>query len=501
MPISKQSGESKDKFISRCMSAEAGKFPDEKQRYAVCIGYWGDANLVKDAKPITAASNEANRAIVAEYWGLGPEKASEHHDANPDFWDSFAKAMMVDTAESRRMLCANCEYFNNTTEAMALMDAVPMDAFDNDGGGRGYCEKFDFICHNLRTCRDWEPKEFDAEAVLQDCNSGDTNSRMAHKFVDSAKIGTVKRTSEGYVVARAKAVRSGVQDYLASELGLMGNHIVRVMRPEEEVFAADSIQSFVHAPVTIEHPAELVDADNWSKLAVGEVGSGVLRDGEFLALDLMLKDAAAIRAFDGGKKELSAGYTAEIEFVDGAEGYDAIMRNIRINHLALVDKARAGYQARIGDGAANQWGAAPLTTAKEVPTMEMKAVAIGDKAIQVAATDADALKKLLDEKDEFIGQLKAEVADAKAKILSDEEIEAKAQAIADMKAMREKVKEVFGDEAAKEPDAEIRGMFKVIDKAPKLNDTARAAIGDAMKGKADAPDEWDQVITKMKKGK
>ena len=28
--------------------------------------------------------------------------------------------------------------------------------FDKDGGGRGYCHKFEFICHNLRVCKAWE---------------------------------------------------------------------------------------------------------------------------------------------------------------------------------------------------------------------------------------------------------------------------------------------------------------------------------------------------------
>lgn len=334
---------------------------------------------------------------------------------------------------------------------------------------------------------------------LQDSASSDSVASMTHKFLDRANIGTVRKTSEGYVTARAKAVRTGVQDYRASELGLMGNHIVRVMRPEEEVFAVDSVKGFAHAPVTNDHPPEMVDAENWAKYAVGEVGANVMRDGEFLALDLMLKDAAAIAAFDSGKKELSAGYTAEIEFVDNHPDYDAVMKNIRINHLALVDKARAGSEARIGDSAANQWGIAPLTT-DEAPKMDMKAVAIGDKAINVKAEDADTLKKLLDEKDEFIGQLKAEVADAKAKILSDAEIEAKAQAIADMKAMREKVREVFGDEAAKEPDAEIRGMFKVIDKAPAADDAARKALGDAMKKKSEEKDDPWAVVNAKKKG-
>lgn len=324
---------------------------------------------------------------------------------------------------------------------------------------------------------------------------------MMHKFLDKATIGTVNRTSEGYVTARAKAVRAGVQDYRASELGLMGNHIVRVMRPETEVFAVDSVKGFAHAPVTNDHPAEMVDADNWRALAVGEVGANVMRDGEFLALDLILKDAAAIKAFDGGKKELSAGYTAEIEFVDGVAEYDAIMKNIRINHLALVDAARAGSEARIGDSAANQWGVSPLTTSNEVPKMEMKAVAIGDKAVQVAATDADTLKAIVDAKDAAIGELKAQLADAQAKILSDEAIDALVKDRADAMARREAVKAKFGDEAIKDAsDAEILGMFKVIDKAPAADDTARKALGDAMKMKSEEKDDPWAVVNAKKKG-
>lgn len=324
---------------------------------------------------------------------------------------------------------------------------------------------------------------------------------MMHKFQDKATIGTVKRTSEGYVTARARAVRAGVQDYRASELGLSGDHIVRVMRPSDEVFAVDSVKGFAHAPVTNDHPPEMVDAENWAKYAVGEVGANVMRDGEFLALDLMLKDAAAIAAFDSGKKELSAGYTAEIEFVDGVAEYDAVMKDIRINHLALVNKGRAGSQARIGDSAANQWGVSPLTTVNEVPEMEMKAVAIGDKAINVAATDADTLKAIVDAKDAAIGELKAQLADAQSQILTDEQMQVKVKDMADAMARRDAVKAKFGDEAVKDAsDAEILGMFKVIDKAPAADDAARKALGDAMKKKSEEKDDPWAVVNAKKKG-
>jgi hypothetical protein len=323
------------------------------------------------------------------------------------------------------------------------------------------------------------------------------------KFTDRAIIGTTKATQEGYLIATARAVRTGIQDYRASELGMVGNHIVRVMRPEEEVFAADSLQSFSHAPVTINHPAELVDADNWRSLAVGEVSSDVLRDGEFLAVPLILKDAAAIKSVADGKRELSAGYTADMEAAPEGVGYDFVQRNIRINHLALVDKARAGSKARIGDGADN-WGIAPLTTTDEAPHMELKAVAFGDKAIKVAPEDAETLTKIVSDKDNTIGELTAKLADAESKVLTDEQVQEKAKAIADAMSRREKVKARLGDAADKMTDAQIEGALTVIDATPAPDDAARKALMDRKPAKVDDKDngqsEYEKRLANAYKG-
>ena len=112
---------------------------------------------------ITAQQNNQVMANMKKNWHLGPEKASVMPDDNNLFWMSIADIWDVEEEQARRMLCANCEYFNNTVEAMKDMEAVPINKYDKDGGGRGYCEKFDFICHNLRVCQAWEPKEFISE--------------------------------------------------------------------------------------------------------------------------------------------------------------------------------------------------------------------------------------------------------------------------------------------------------------------------------------------------
>lgn len=111
----------------------------------------------------SAAENAATRDFVAKEWSLGPAQASVDPKANGPYWRKMASLWQLTEAEARRQLCANCEYFNNTPAMQEKMEAIPLDKFDMDGGGRGYCEKFDFICHNLRTCQAWEEKEFNRE--------------------------------------------------------------------------------------------------------------------------------------------------------------------------------------------------------------------------------------------------------------------------------------------------------------------------------------------------
>jgi hypothetical protein len=119
----------------------------------------------------TAAKNVANRAKVIKNWALGPTKASVEPAANSEYWQQMADLWEIDEAQARRQLCANCEYFDNTPAMQENMESVPLDKFDRDGGGRGYCVKFDFICHNLRVCQAWEEKPFaepEDEAEVED---------------------------------------------------------------------------------------------------------------------------------------------------------------------------------------------------------------------------------------------------------------------------------------------------------------------------------------------
>lgn len=108
----------------------------------------------------TDAQNYAVMLDLQKNWNLGPEKASEDPMANPDYWRKMAEVWNTTEDQARRQLCANCEYFNNTPDALASTDNVSFNKYDADGGGRGWCHKFDFICHNLRTCQAWEERKY-----------------------------------------------------------------------------------------------------------------------------------------------------------------------------------------------------------------------------------------------------------------------------------------------------------------------------------------------------
>lgn len=179
-------------------------------------------------------------------------------------------------------------------------------------------------------------------------------------FADRLTLDKPRRTSDGYLVVRAKSARTGVYQYTGAEVdpenkhGLRDEAIVNVLRDEATVFDKKAVHSFIGKPITDDHPHEAVTAENWRDHARGVV-MGAVRDGEHLSFDLMLTDAAAITAVDGGKRELSNGYAAELEFGDftAADGTACPVRqaSVRGNHVALVDRGRAGPECSIADAA------------------------------------------------------------------------------------------------------------------------------------------------------
>lgn len=195
-------------------------------------------------------------------------------------------------------------------------------------------------------------------------------------------------TDEGFLKVPARVARTGIQEYLARELGLDGdpNRIVRVYRPPEEVFAPDSLSTYDTSDITNDHPKELVTAATYKGIAVGVVRGPGRQDGDFVAADLIVKDQKTINDINAGKCEVSAGYTAIYVYAPGftADGqpYDYIQREIRINHVAIVDRARAGANARVFDHT-------PESNMTHKVTLDSgSSVEVSDAATAVAITDA-----------------------------------------------------------------------------------------------------------------
>lgn len=250
----------------------------------------------------------------------------------------------------------------------------------------------------------------------------------------SYRITRREYTDEGFLRVPGKVARTGIQDYLASELGLPGdpNRIVKVYRPPEEVFNADSLASYNGADITLNHPKGLVTADNYKVTSVGVVRGDGKQADDFVQSDLIVKDATAIKAINSGKCELSAGYTAVYDATPGitpeGEAYDYVQREIRINHVAIVDRARAGANARVFDNDPTGGNIMPVL----ITTDSGRSVDVADpNNAQVVADAFDRMAKALalatadaEKHKAFADAAKEELADAVQKT-SDEAIKAR----------------------------------------------------------------------------
>lgn len=173
---------------------------------------------------------------------------------------------------------------------------------------------------------------------------------MEQRF-DSIPLSDTYFTPEGYLIDNPILTRVGIFEYHNPD-----GTIRRELRLPEEVFAAESLASYKGKPVILTHEAGLVDVDNVQQEHIGTILSEGIQDGDNVRAQIVIHDAESL---DYGLRELSLGYTQTPDETPGVwngQPYDAIQRNIQINHLALVEKARAGEQARLNIDGEEQGG-------------------------------------------------------------------------------------------------------------------------------------------------
>lgn len=148
----------------------------------------------------------------------------------------------------------------------------------------------------------------------------------------------------------------GVFPYLGRNISpeLEPNKIYYVYRPADELFDEETIKSFNDTPVPLVDEHEMIGKGFTPAEEKGIEGvvSNVRRDGDKLIGDISIYSEKMKQRIESGKKDLSMGYFCSYELADGdynGEHYDAIQRNIRANHVAVVDNGRCGSDVCVYD--------------------------------------------------------------------------------------------------------------------------------------------------------
>jgi uncharacterized protein len=239
------------------------------------------------------------------------------------------------------------------------------------------------------------------------------------------------RLDNGMMRVPARLSRIGIQDYYTAD-----GKVERAYRPIEEVGAAESVASFDLVPLTNNHPmGGEVTADNSKHLTVGMVGSPKF-NGQFVEASLLISDKDAVRAVESGKLELSCGYYVERDDTPGeyeGQHYDFVQRNIRGNHVAIVDSGRAGPDVRIMLDSAFSTDFQMPISAKE-PTMKLtidghelevtelvaasvtKERTLSEGLLNTAKAEVAKLTATVDAANEKVAKLEQELKDAPAKL-------------------------------------------------------------------------------------
>lgn len=155
----------------------------------------------------------------------------------------------------------------------------------------------------------------------------------------------------GYLVIKNnKIAKAGVFEYLGREISdkLPAGEIYKVFRPWEEL--EKTAKDFEGMPVKFGH--EWVEPSK-RDLKIGSISGEVKLEEPYLTADIKIYDKGAIEAITGeGIVDLSPGYSAKYTAEAGeynGEKYDFTQRDIKYNHLAVVDNGRSGKDVKISD--------------------------------------------------------------------------------------------------------------------------------------------------------
>lgn len=152
---------------------------------------------------------------------------------------------------------------------------------------------------------------------------------------------TSKVDENGYLRIDGVVAHVGILEYMDDD-----GTVIREFVPEETLFDEESLKSLAGAPVTLQHPPEMVTPSNYKQYSQGSVNGMPRRDGDNLIASMLVIGNEALHAVEyDGVSELSPGYSVDLDETPGewqGQKYDRVQRNRRYNHQAIVDAARGG---------------------------------------------------------------------------------------------------------------------------------------------------------------
>ena len=186
---------------------------------------------------------------------------------------------------------------------------------------------------------------------------------MSKAYFGSRISDHILKTPEGFLICKDVPIaRTGTQQYRGCEFGgPVADGIYNVQRPEAEVFDRAAVASFEGKPVCDEHPEEDVTPDNYGRYMKGVCRDVRRGDGDLsncLVADLVIYDADLIGKIEAGKREISCGYDC-LWNPTSDSSYDQL--EIRGNHVAVVDRGRAGHKFAIRDTADDKKGGTKMS--------------------------------------------------------------------------------------------------------------------------------------------
>tara|TARA_B100000925_G_scaffold241669_2_gene190973 strand:- start:3493 stop:4734 length:1242 start_codon:yes stop_codon:yes gene_type:complete len=215
---------------------------------------------------------------------------------------------------------------------------------------------------------------------------------------DYGQVTKSELTDEGYLKVWCKAARVGTQLYTRGD-----GAQVREYRPEDEVSNPESLASFGMKAVTLNHPRVLLDTETTKLHQVGHAGSQVRFSDGFVEVALVITDQKAIDAIQrGDAQEVSAGYRVDYDPTPGVtpEGvsYDGVQRNIRVNHIAVVPRGRAGRDVRLLlDSCDRNDAVADVEPPSNSPVISMARITLDGLDIELPADAAGAVQSFVKE--------------------------------------------------------------------------------------------------------